>query len=46
MILEEVCDSVELNCSSRFAATGHLVAATLFESSSFPNSEQYFLKRP
>ena len=45
MILEDVCDIVVLNYSSRFAVTGHLCAATLFESSSFPNFEQCFAKR-
>ena len=29
MVLEEVCDIVISNCSSRFAVTGHFVAATL-----------------
>ena len=42
MVLEEVCDIVISHCSSRFAVTGHLVAATLFESSSFPYFEQCF----
>ena len=40
MRLGEVCDAVLSHCSSRFAVTGHLVAATLFDSSSFPNFEQ------
>ena len=42
MVLEEVCDIVISHCSSRFAVTGHFVAATLFESSSFPYFEQCF----
>ena len=42
MVLEEVCDIVISYCSSRFAVTGHFVAATLFESSSFPYFEQCF----
>ena len=42
MRLGEVCDVVISHCSCRFADTGHLVAATLFESSSFPNFEQCF----
>ena len=42
MILEEVYDIVVSHCSSRFAVTEHLVAATLFESSSFPDFEQCF----
>ena len=42
MVLKEVCDIVISHCSSRFDVTGHLVAATLFESSSFPNFEQCF----
>ena len=42
MVLEEVCDIVISHCSSRFAITGHFVAATLFESSSFPYFEQCF----
>ena len=40
MRLGEVCDVAISHCSSRFAVTGHLLAATLFESSSFPNVEQ------
>ena len=42
MILKEVCDIVISHCRSRFEVTGHLVAVTLFESSSFPNFEQCF----
>ena len=42
MTLKEVCDTVVSHCSSRFAFAGHLVAATLSESSSFPNFEQCF----
>ena len=42
MILTEVCDIVISHCSSRFEVTGHLVAVTLFESSSFLNLEQCF----
>ena len=42
MILEEVSDIVVSPCSSRFAVTGNLVAASLSESSSFPNCEQCF----
>ena len=42
MRLGEVCDFVISHYSSRFAVTGHLVAATLFESSLFPNFEQCF----
>ena len=40
MLLEGVCDIVVSQCSSRFAVTGHLVAAALYESSSFQNFEQ------
>ena len=42
MIFEEVCDMVVSRCSSRFAVTEYLVAATLFERSSIPNFEQCF----
>ena len=42
MILEEACDILVSRCSSRFAVTGHLVAAIHFESSSFPIFEQCF----
>ena len=42
MILKEMCDIVISHCSSRFEVAGHLVAATLFESGSFPNFEQCF----
>ena len=42
MILEEDCHTVVLHYGSRFAVTGHLVAATLFESSSFPTFVQCF----
>ena len=41
MRLGEVCDVIS-HCISRFAVTGHLVVATLFESGSFPNFEQRF----
>ena len=42
MILEEVYDILVSRCSSRFAVTEHLVAATCFESNSFPSFEQCF----
>ena len=42
LVVKEVCDIVISHCSSRFEVTGHLVAATLFESSSFPNFKQCF----
>ena len=42
MRLGEVGDIVISHCSSRFAATGHLVAGILFGSYSFPNFEQCF----
>ena len=42
MRLGEGSDVVISHCSSRFPVTGHLVAATLFKSSSFPNFEQCF----
>ena len=45
VILEEVCYIVISHCSSRFAVIGHLVAATLFESSSFSKFEQCFLTK-
>ena len=40
MRLGEVCDVVISHCSSILAFTGHLVAAALNGSSSFPNFEQ------
>ena len=42
MRMGEVCDVVVSHCSSRFTVTGHLVAATLFDSSSFLNFEHCF----
>ena len=45
MILEEVCDIVISRCSSKLAVNGLLVAAALFESSSFPNIEQCSVSR-
>ena len=45
MILEEICDIIVSNSSSRFAVTRHLVAATIFQSSSFPIFEQCFPTR-
>ena len=41
MILGEVCDVVISHCSSRFAVTGHLVAATLFGNTN--HSRQFLL---
>ena len=42
MIFEEVRDIAVSHCNPRFTVTGHLVAAILFESSSFPDFEQCF----
>ena len=42
MTSEEVCDVVVSHCSARYAVTGHLAAATLFESSAFLNFEQCY----
>ena len=42
LILKEVCDIIISHCCSRFEFTGHLVAATLFDSSSFSSFEQCF----
>ena len=40
LILKEVCDIIISNCYSWFEFTGHLVAATLFDSGSFSSFEQ------
>ena len=42
MRLGDVCDVVISHCSSMFTVTGHLVAATLFDSCSFLNFEECF----
>ena len=42
LILKEVCDIIISHCCSWFEFTGHLVAATLFDSGSFFSFEQCF----
>ena len=42
LILKEVCDIIISHCCLRFEFTGHLVAATLFDSGSFSSFEQCF----
>ena len=39
LILKEVCDIIISHCCSQFEFTGHLVAATLFDSGSFSSFE-------
>ena len=42
LILKKVCDIIISHCCSLFEFTGHLVAATLFDSGSFSSFEQCF----
>ena len=42
LILKEVCNIIISHCCSWFEFTGHLVAATLFDSGSFSSFEQCF----